>query len=337
MDNLCSSIYGFLDLSDAPATGFRRPEPVRIAILDSGFDRSNPLLMDENRQFNPQIKQACSFVHNTEAHEYQDDIGHGSHTLGLLLKVAPCAEIYIAKIAGGETLDRDSYDDIAEVGHPYLLPLSRPQLIIAQAINHAVSKWNVDVISMSFGIREYHGPIKSAIADALHKGTLMFAAASNDGGNSGRAFPAASPGVFCIHSTNGNGSPSDFNPTAHDTDINFSLLGEDVSSHWPAGKNGHNAHVKAMSGTSIATPIAAGLAASILSFVRQQESGMVASNELLSTWLKDVNSMDDVLKTMVRRERQGFGYITPHELFDLALSKQQVYDRIKELKRKMYS
>ena len=43
---------------------------------------------------------------------------------------------------------------------------------------------------MSFGIREYHEPIKTAISNALHNQTLMFAAASNDGANQGRAFPA---------------------------------------------------------------------------------------------------------------------------------------------------
>ena len=96
----------------------------------------------------------------------------------------------------------------------------------------------------------------------------MFATASNDGANLGRSFPAKYPGVFCIYATNRNGNPSTFNPTANEKDVNFSLLGENVSSHWPAGKKGHNDSVNIMSGTSVATPIAIGLAASIISFVR---------------------------------------------------------------------
>ena len=44
----------------------------------------------------------------------QDEIGHGTHALGLLLKVATCAEIYIARVANMETLGRDSYDTIAK-------------------------------------------------------------------------------------------------------------------------------------------------------------------------------------------------------------------------------
>lgn len=191
---------------------------------------------------------------------------------------------------------------------------------------------------MSFGIREYNEPMKTAISNALHSGTLLFAAASNDGANLGRAFPAKYPSVFCIHSTDGNGNPSAFNPTADDKDVNFSLLGEQVSSHWPTGKNGHNEPVKAMSGTSVATPIAAGLAAAILSFVRQQEQHVAPGGESpLGPWLKDVHSMDMVLKSMVKQRRgAGYDYITPHSLFDRKSTREQVYDKIKDIRRHLY-
>lgn len=190
---------------------------------------------------------------------------------------------------------------------------------------------------MSFGIREYHEPMKTAISTALHNQTLMFAAASNDGANLGRAFPAKYPGVFCIHATDGNGNPSAFNPTADEKDVNFSLLGEQVRSHWPAGRNGHNDIVNVMSGTSVATPIAAGLAASVLSFVRQQEQGLAARSDLLGPWLKDVHAMDAVLKSMVRQRRgAGYDYITPHVLLDTESSREHVYNKIKDIKKHMY-
>ncbi|KAJ2993953.1 hypothetical protein NUW58_g1687 [Xylaria curta] len=260
MDSLLTSIYHHVDPFDGTIQPFvgsvtngpRRSEPVRIAILDSGFDSSNPLLLNDNGKPDPRIKGARNFVPETEAWDTRDEIGHGTHALGLLLKVA-------------------TY-----------------------------------IISMSFGIREYHEPMNKAISNALSNQTLMFAAASNDGGNLGRAFPAKSPGVFCIHSTDGHGNPSAFNPTADEKDVNFSLLGEHVRSHWPAGKNGHNDIVNVMSGTSVATPIAAGLAASVLSFVRQQERELAVGSNLLGPWLKNVHSMDAVLKSMVR-QRRGYG------------------------------
>ncbi|KAE8155310.1 subtilisin-like protein [Aspergillus avenaceus] len=231
MDSLLSSINHYVDPFETIEAERKTFEPVRIAILDSGFDPEHPLLMTENQQLDPRIKAAQSFIGQAESYDIRDEIGHGTHALGLLLKVATCAEIYIAKIAHRQTLDHNTCDDIA------------------QAINHAVSEWKVDIISMSFGIRQYSESIKTAISNALHSQTLF---------------------VFCIHSTDGHGNPSLFNPTADDQDVNFSLLGENVASHWPAGKNGHNQRVNVMSGTSVATPIAAGLAASVLSFVRQQ-------------------------------------------------------------------
>lgn len=94
--------------------GSRTFEPVRIAILDSGFDPKNSLLINDDQRLDPRIKGVQNFVHGTESWDIQDEIGHGTHALGLLLKVATCAEISIARIANQETLGRDSYDAIAK-------------------------------------------------------------------------------------------------------------------------------------------------------------------------------------------------------------------------------
>jgi hypothetical protein len=113
MDNLTSSIHHYVDSFD---TGCRMFVPVRVAILDSGFDPENPFLLTGDQGLDPRIKYAQSFVHESEPHDIRDNIGHGTHALGLLLKVTTCAEIYIAKIADRETLDRNTYDDIAKAG-----------------------------------------------------------------------------------------------------------------------------------------------------------------------------------------------------------------------------
>jgi hypothetical protein len=106
---LLSSVYHYVD----PASELA--EPVRIAILDSGLDPENPFLIEDQQLPDPRIKEARSFVRGTESHDIRDEIGHGTHALGLLLKVAPCAEIYVARIARRETLDSNTYDDIAKV------------------------------------------------------------------------------------------------------------------------------------------------------------------------------------------------------------------------------
>lgn len=121
MDSLLSSIYHHVDSFDImqpPVGSFRKFsstfEPVRIAILDSGFDPNNSLLINDNGQRDPRIKRAQNFVYKTDSWDIQDEIGHGTHALGLLLKVATCAEIYVARVANQETLGRNSYDAIAK-------------------------------------------------------------------------------------------------------------------------------------------------------------------------------------------------------------------------------
>lgn len=119
MDNLLCSIYPYVD----PV--FALAEPVRIAILDSGLDPEHPSVIEDQQLANPRIKEARSFVHGTEPHDIRDKIGHGTHALGLLLKVAPCAEIYVARIAKRETLGPGSYNDIAKAR----LSLSRAKVL----------------------------------------------------------------------------------------------------------------------------------------------------------------------------------------------------------------
>lgn len=115
MDNLLSSIYHYVDPFDAVEAARGTFKPVRIAILDSGFDPQNPFLKTLDQRLDPRIKDARSFVQQTASHDIRDEIGHGTHALGLLLNIATCAEIYIARIAHRETLDRNTYDDIAKV------------------------------------------------------------------------------------------------------------------------------------------------------------------------------------------------------------------------------
>lgn len=110
MDNLLSSISRYVNPVLDPV------EPVRIAILDSGLDTTNPFLIEDQQRANPQIKEALSFVHGTQPHEIRDEIGHGTHALGLLLKVAPCAEIYVARVARREALDPNTFNDITKAG-----------------------------------------------------------------------------------------------------------------------------------------------------------------------------------------------------------------------------
>jgi subtilisin family serine protease len=117
MNDVLSSIHHHVDpFNDAVQStrgrhGSRTFEPVRIAILDSGFDPASPHIENDT----PRIQDIRNFVPGTDSSDIQDEIGHGTHTLGLLLKFATCAEIYVARVTNQETLGRGNYDAITQV------------------------------------------------------------------------------------------------------------------------------------------------------------------------------------------------------------------------------
>jgi subtilisin family serine protease len=77
--------------------------PVKIAVLDTGIDLDHPFIKAAMRL--KRIKETKSFVDNDET--MKDESGHGTHVTALLLRVAPEAKIYIAKVAKDEEIPSD--------------------------------------------------------------------------------------------------------------------------------------------------------------------------------------------------------------------------------------
>jgi hypothetical protein len=113
--------------------------------------------------------------------------------------------------------------------------------------------------------------IQDAVDYASSKKALVFAAASNNKANEENpiGYPArVKEYVVCINSSSGQDVRSSFSPHGQAGRENFSTVGESVEAAWPLElNNGHN--LKRQSGTSCATPIAAGIAALILEYSRQ--------------------------------------------------------------------
>ena len=122
---------------------------------------------------------------------------------------------------------------------------------------------------MSFGFEEPIAVIQTAIRRASYSSTppLFFAATRNDGANKGVAWPARAGEVIGISSTDGDGRSSSFNPIDDKSYTIFYALGQAVEvacpPHFCKPKNKTR-----VSGTSFANPIAVGLAANLLGYVR---------------------------------------------------------------------
>ncbi|KAH9228667.1 hypothetical protein K456DRAFT_803222 [Colletotrichum gloeosporioides 23] len=267
------------------------PRNIRIAILDTGIDRNHPDLRARRNN----VKKKHNWVGEDKS-DVHDSNGHGTFTSCLLLDYAPDAELYVAKIS-------DSC-------YP-----SGPD-IIAEAITHAVSEWKVDIICMSFGYpkRNIDGydRLKTALKVAEANNVLLFAAASNSGGQDTVSFPACESQVIAVYATDARGNQSDFSPTAARYRISLATIGEAVESAWPVHlcdiqDSARQLPLKYKSGTSFATPIMAGIAGFLLLYTKLHMPR-------LSVKLQDRSRMELVLNKVAEKgpnfePRHGYFFV----------------------------
>lgn len=295
-----------------------RQGKVRIAILDTGISLPEEHIWN----FEDRIKDFKSWLRTNEDDKTEDFDGHGTHAAALLLKTAPNANIYIARVFR----DRKETKGNITAGEIHRR--------VANAITYAVEEWKVDIITMSFGFDEPVPIIEDAINLADREKIVMLAAASNNGGNDDIAWPARLDKVICIHSTDSYGNPSDFTPTECSYSDNFGILGQAVKSSWPPHlKQGTEIR---KSGSSIATPIAVGIAAIVLDFLRHILSArahrLPESDAVLFRKVRTTAGMSCIFRLMATK-RRGYDYIAPWSLLDVGpngLESDAVYGLIRK-------
>jgi subtilisin family serine protease len=224
----------------SPRTG----RGVTVAVLDTGLALDHP-------HFAGRAVTARSFVEGSAA---QDVHGHGTHCAGTVCGprdgagrahgVAPEATLLAGKVLGDDGAGSDA--------------------TILAGLNWAVAG-GAAVVSMSLGadVREAHPPYTTAGRRALRAGTLVVAAAGNnarrpdDPGFVGA--PANSPTVLAVAAVDHELAVADFSARTlpgHGGQVDIAGPGVDVYSCW-IDPDQH----RTISGTSMATPHVAGVAA----------------------------------------------------------------------------
>ncbi len=236
---------------------------IRVAVLDTGGYQSHPDLIGNSEQCKDFTSSKGLLVGSC-----QDRNGHGTHVSGTILAdggsdqkgiygVAPDAKLWSYRVLGNSGFGYS--DDIAAA--------------IRHAADEGVSLGVKTIISMSLGSSGKDTLIADAVTYAVNKGTLVVAAAGNDGPNQNTiGYPGGlqnAVGVAALENVqeNGNYRVADFssrgNPaTAGDyviveRDVEVSAPGRSVESTWSDGT------YNTISGTSMATPHISGLAAKI--------------------------------------------------------------------------
>ena len=237
-----------------------------------------------------------------------DTCGHGTHVATLILRIAPEASIYVARVVDDEN-KVSAPESVASVSNPRPLSTQKRLLTRFKAIRYAAEEWKVDIITMSLGFRGIQESIRKAIDFAVGQETLVFAAASNEGTRRSITFPANCSSVICVNAARGNGAASQFNPPALSDSCNFSVLGEGVNSAWPVAL-GDGKLERRMSGTSVATPIAAAIAALVLEFVNQKPKLKMIGHE---KELQTVDGIKEIFKAM-GMSKDGYLNVVPWKL-----------------------
>lgn len=228
--NWAGSILGIPDV-----WSLTQGEGAKVAILDTGVDPDHPDLADA-------IVDSKDFTGDG----IEDANGHGTHCAGVVgarlngvgfVGVAPKSELLIGKV-------------LANNG-------SGAYAWISEGVYWAVES-GVHIISMSLGGRGSDPELYKAIQYALFNGVNVICAAGNEGSlfTNSIGYPGRYGGVITVASHDYNGNPSGFSSRGGEVDV--MAPGSNI---WSTYKDGGYAE---LSGTSMATPFVAGLAALVM-------------------------------------------------------------------------
>lgn len=283
--------YGWsITAFDLPGAWSRsKGEGVKVAVLDTGVDIDHPDLAQN-------VLPGFNFI--SPGSQPWDDNQHGTHVSGIIaaanneigmVGVAPEAKIVPVKV-----LNRAGNGNLVDV---------------SKGIRWAVDEGKADLICMSLGSPNPVQEVRKAIQYALSKKVVCFIAAGNSGVTKEVFYPANYPEAIAIGSIDESLARSGFSNTG--SNLDFMAPGGRIFSTVP------NNWYAVLSGTSMAAPFAAGVAALVLSYVRNNNVGLkLESNEDYINVFKEhtvpVTNKDLKDKAFY----QGFGILDPKKVLE---------------------
>jgi serine protease AprX len=242
-----------------------RGEGISIAIFDSGFTGVNSTspfadLFTDNR-----VKQTFNFVTNTTGVYTSDD--HGTEVLSIMAAYSPgsyTGGAYKADYFLYLTEDVGSEYRVEE--YNWTFAAERADSAGVDVINSSLGYNLFDDQSMDYETSELDGKtavITKAASRAIEKGMIVVCSAGNEGNNSWKLVtpPADANGILAIGAINSIGSLSSFSSKGPTADGRIKpdvvALGSGTSVIKQSGSLG------TVSGTSVASPLVASLAAGV--------------------------------------------------------------------------
>ena len=278
-----------IDVTEAWAVS-RGVATTMVAVIDTGVAVAHPDLAGARLRTDIDY----DFINNDN--NADDDNGHGTHVAGIVaastdngIGVAGiCANCEILPI---KVLDAEGSGDVS---------------VIAQGLRYAADQ-GADIANMSLGMDPNCGcseTIANAINYAYERGLFMIAAAGNDGIDK-IGYPASSSRVLAVGATNISGGRAYF--SNYGTGLDIVAPGQDIVSTYTTPEYDD------LSGTSMASPMVAGVAGLALSARGMSQAQL---------WWLLKNSTDSATPGLFNNQL-GFGRINAYKAVTMPISSSE--------------
>jgi thermitase len=225
-----------LGLGSFPATG-----GPPIGIIDTGIDQGHP-------EFEGKVAGCHSFYGDEPGDTCADDNGHGTHVAGIaaaradngrgIAGAAFNSPLIVCRAIGGSGQADGRASDVADC-----IDWLHDQG--AAVINMSLQGGRSETLQRA---------VRRAWSGGGHGGSVLVAAAGN-GGFSTSSYPAGFQQVISVSATTSRDERASF--SNRNQDVELAAPGDDILSTWPGGR------YEVESGTSMAAPLAAGVAAQL--------------------------------------------------------------------------